>query len=261
MPRSPVAVLGGTFDRFHVGHAALLTTAFRVGRSVAIGLTTPEYLAEHPKPVGEAIQPYATRRRALQRWLARHYPRRTYRVVPLGNRFGRSVEDGVDVLVVSADTVAGARAVNAERRRRGRRPLPLVVVPIVLADDLGPVSSRRIRAGAIDRWGHRRAPIRVGLGAGASDRAAASRGIRRAFPAATVVVDRAPGRASADARAAARAALGDRPIALGVVRRGPRQWSVAVRAPGIALAARSVRGDLAAGVARLLTPQPGRKPF
>ena len=181
------AVLGGTFDHLHVGHAALLTTAFRVGRTVSIGLTTDGFLARSPKPFGERLQPFAVRRSVLHRWLRRRYPDRTWRTVPLGDRFGRSVEDGVDVLVVSADTVAGGAAVNEERRRRGRRELPIVVVPVVLADDLGPVSSRRIRAGAIDADGRRRAPLVVQVLADDPGDAVIVQGaVRRAFPRAAV---------------------------------------------------------------------------
>ena len=192
MPRYRRAVLGGTFDRLHVGHEVLLATAFRLGRTVAIGLTTDRYLRHHPKPDGRAIQPYATRRRALLRWISDRYPPRRWRVVPLNDTFGGSVEDGVNVLVVSADTVAGGRSVNAERRRRGRRPVPVVVVPLVLADDLRPVSSRRVRAGEIDRHGRRRGRIEVGLTVAVSEDAnPASRAIRNAFPRARVVTNRA----------------------------------------------------------------------
>ena len=187
MPRFGRVVLGGTFDRLHVGHEALLATAFREGRSVAIGVTTAGYLRRHPKPGSARIATYGARRATLVRWLSARYPRSRWTVVPLEDTFGRSVESGVDAIVLSADTLAGGRAVNAERRRRGRRAVPLVVVPLVLGDDLEPVSSRRIRAGAIDREGHRRAKIRVALGAGSEgDRRAAVRGIRRAFPRAQV---------------------------------------------------------------------------
>jgi phosphopantetheine adenylyltransferase len=168
---------------------------------VAVGLTTDRYLAGHPKPDAGRIQSYATRRRALLRWLSSEHPENRWTVVALEDAFGRSVEEGVDVLVVSADTVTGAHAVNAERRRRGLRVVPVVVVPLVLADDLVPVSSRRIRAGEIDSNGRRRSRIEVRLAVEApGDREPAARGIRRAFPRAHVTsiqgfATRAPGAA------------------------------------------------------------------
>jgi pantetheine-phosphate adenylyltransferase len=261
--RYPVAVLGGTFDRLHVGHAALLATAFRVGRTVAIGVTTAEYLARHPKPGGRAIQSYATRRRALARYLGTHYPRRAFRLVPLRDTFGRSVEDGVDALVVSADTVAGGDAVNAERRRRGRAPLPVVVVPLVLADDLEPVSSRRIRAGEIDPRGRRRAPIDVGLAAGDRDRAAAERALRAVFPRLRLTrLPESPTRQRlaprSHARRAAAAAQQGRELGVGIVRSGRGRWLVGIRTSHVELSPRWVRGRLAPGLRRLLAPGPRR---
>jgi len=184
-------VLGGTFDHLHAGHEALLATAFRTGARVAIGLTTPAYLTAHPKPTAEGVQPYPVRRRALARWLAARYPRARWEIRPISDRFGGSIDDGVAALVVSADTLQGGRAVNAERRRRGRGAVPIRVVPLALADDLEPISSRRIRADEIDRNGRRRARIRVAVDARRpDDRHAAEEGLRRAFRRAVFVGSR-----------------------------------------------------------------------
>ena len=269
-PRYGHAVLGGTFDRLHAGHVALLGTAFRLGRTVSIGVTTDAFLAAHPKPDGGRIPSYATRRRALRRWLSRRYPVARWKVVPLGDRFGRSVEPGVDVLVVSADTLKGGRAVNAERRRRGRPVTPLAVVPLVLADDLLPVSSRRIRAGTIDRNGRRRSPLPFGLGlSDEADRDAALRAIRRVFPSAriSVKVDSA-GRARRGARAArslARAAAVGHELALGVARAPRGGWYLVERGPlgeiGPVALSRGSSAALGPRIASLLAPRVGRKAF
>jgi phosphopantetheine adenylyltransferase len=184
-------VLGGTFDRLHVGHEALLRTAFRAGRRVAIGLTTGRYLAAHPKPGAGRIQPFSVRRRRLATWLRAHYPRDRWTITPISDAFGGSTGPDVAGLVVSADTIGGGHAVNAERARRGRRPVPVLVVPLVLADDLQPVSSRRIRAGEIDRSGRRISPIRVRIEVQRpADRPAVLRSVRAAFPRARVFAGR-----------------------------------------------------------------------
>jgi pantetheine-phosphate adenylyltransferase len=151
--RYRVAVLGGTFDRFHVGHQALLRRAFAIADTVGIGVTTPVYLARFPKPWPRRIQSYAERKRILARWLRAHYAAPRWWIAPLVEPFGRSVGPGVDVLVVSADTRAGGRAVNRERRRRGLPRLPVEIVPLKLAKDRRPIASRRIRAGEIDARG------------------------------------------------------------------------------------------------------------
>lgn len=266
MRRYGRVALGGTFDRLHAGHEALLATAFRLGRSVAVGLTTPAFLREHPKPERRAIAPEPTRRRALTRWLADRYPRRRWTVVPLRDRFGGSVEAGVDALVVSADTVAGGRAVNRERRRRGLRPLPLIVVPLVLADDLRPVSSRRIRSGEIGRSGARIAPITVALAvADRALRAPAARGVRRAFPRARVVTLRSPvpeGSSPATLRRRAAEAVRRGEIGLAVAPGHSGGWDVAVCGPAGDLEPRHLPGrgpqDLERNLAALLGPARAR---
>ncbi len=270
MRRYGHAVLGGTFDHLHVGHAALLTTAFRVGRSVSIGLTTDRFLALHPKPFPEELQSYRTRRRALSRWLGQAFPDRPWRLVPLADPFGRSVELGVDVLVVSVDTHAGGKAVNAERRRLHRPPLPLVLVPVVLADDLGPVSSRRVREGAIDRDGRRLLRIEVGLAVtDPMDRSSAEQAIRRVFPSAHVVaVPGSPGpRPSARdvARALSRAAVRGQELGVGVARARDGSWVLSARSPAIELPTAAVpfgpRSRLARAIVGLLRPALERKAF
>jgi len=224
-------VLGGTFDHLHVGHEALLGAAFRAGRTVAIGLTTEAFLRARPKPGASRLQSYATRRRALARWLGDRYPRSRWAIVPISDRFGGSTGPGVRALVVSAETVAGGRAVNAERTRLGRRPVPVLVVPLVLADDLRPVSSRRVRAGEIDRDGHRVGRIRVALGASGADVAPARRGIRRAFPRATVRVVRPVG----PTRSALRGALPGEEFGVRVRARGRARREVGLASPEVAL--------------------------
>jgi cytidyltransferase-like protein len=252
------AVLGGTFDHFHLGHAALLATAFRVGQSVSVGVTTDRYVAVHPKPLAARIQSYASRRRAIRRWIDRRFPARSYRLSPLENTFGRSIENGVDVLVISADTLAGGRAVNAERRRLGRRPVPLEVVPVVLADDLRPVSSRRIRAGEVDRKGRRRAPISVGIGVrDPKDGPVTVRAVRSVFPTARVRVvlggrPSAPRRPSDSARVLARKALRGRELALGVARSDRGGWTVVERTEATELDPRWVPPLPRAGFERAL---------
>lgn len=265
MPRYRHAVLGGTFDHFHLGHAALLHRAFRVGRRVSIGVTTDAFLAAHPKPAGDRLQSYASRRRALGQWVKSHYPGRAVRIVPLENRFGRSIEDGVDVLVVSADTLSGGRAVNVERRRLGRRPVPLEVVPVVLADDLRPVSSRRIRSRVIDRDGRRLAPIAIGVAVShPRDAPPARSAVRQVFRTAVLELQpgipsrRAPARAIGGAQALARKAAEGRELGVGVTRRRGGGWVIAESSPLVRLSPRSVPPGSAAtlrgAIAHLLHP-------
>ncbi len=268
MARLARVVLGGTFDRLHAGHEALLATAFRAGRSVAIGVTTDEYLGRHPKPDAGEIQSYRQRRAALRRWLTARYPPRRWTLVPLEDTFGRSVEDGVDGLVVSAETLAGGRSVNVERRRRGRKTVPLLVVPLVLGDDLQPVSSRRIRAGEIDRSGRRTGPIRVGLAVGDADQAPVVRGVRLAFPRATVQIrplELSASRPLARLRNAARRATEGAELGVAVGGIPPGRRTLVVASPSAALEPQRVASGspsaLAQAVTDLLRRSVGTKRF
>lgn len=254
MRRYRLAVLGGTFDHLHIGHEALLTTAFQVGDEVAIGLTTDRFVSRSPKPTVARVQPYSVRRSALARWIRRNFPHRKWRVVPLEDSFGRSVGPDVDALVVSRETLSGGRAVNRERRRRGRRPIPLVVVPIVLAEDLEPVSSRRVRSGAIGEDGRRRSPIRVQVVTqNTTDRAPAVRAIRRVFPEARV------------SRSDGKRLRNSPELTVLVRRRSAGGWTVVERSPHVRLPPRRVEGrrpaDLERGVVALLRPPKERKLF
>ncbi len=205
-------VLGGTFDHLHAGHWALLRSAMRGGGEVAIGLMTDRYVSTHRKPARGRIEPYERRRRALARWLRKEFPWRRWRIVPLDNGFGRSVEPGFDRLVVSVETVEGGARVNAERRRRRLPALEVETVPLVLADDLLPMSSRRIRLGIIDRRGRRRAPIRIALAVDPPTDASAWRdALRRIFPKARFE-SRLP-----------KKILHERPAELGIIVRAPTQ--------------------------------------
>jgi pantetheine-phosphate adenylyltransferase len=271
MPKYGHVVLGGTFDHLHVGHVALFRAAFRLGRSVSVGVTTDRYLAAHPKPDAALVQPYATRVRLLRRYLAEAFPGRTARLAPLEDRFGGSVLPGVDLLVVSAETAARGELVNQERRRLGHAPVPIAVIPIVLADDLGPVSSRRIRAGEIDREGHRRSPIKVGLAADAAEvMPVLVRATRRAYRLARVFPRPAPlgrvrGAAAPRAAVLAARAIGGAELAVGVAGRAPGPWSVVVRSTAVVLPARRLPtpnlGTLEREVGRMLRPGFERKAF
>ncbi|WP_297071039.1 phosphopantetheine adenylyltransferase [Thermococcus sp.] len=145
-------VVGGTFDRLHLGHKALLRKAFDVGKYVYIGLTADEMVRS--KPYAEKVLPYGLRLRDLIKFLAVNgYS--NYRILKIHTAIGFAAElRSLEAIVVSEETYKGALIVNSAREERGMRPLKIVTIGIVKSS-LGPrISSSLIRAGLIDPFGN-----------------------------------------------------------------------------------------------------------
>ena len=166
--------------------------------------------------------------------------------------------------MASTETRSGARAVNAERARRGLPTLRIRLVPLRRGPDRLPLASRRIRAGAIDPEGRRRRPLRVGVvGLGVSG-PGVSELVEGMWPGLSVRVDFEPdlarrgrGSVTALARARAGAALRGREFGLGFAElrsARPRQFAWAIATADGALRSGRRRGSLAepASVERLL---------
>jgi len=144
--------MGGTFDVLHRGHRKLLREAFDVGRKVMIGISSDVFVRSLHKP--HKVDSYAKRKKDLERMLSKWGLLSRATMVPLDDRFGPTVTSTkIQALIVSRRTLKTGREIN--RRRRARRLKPLVIVPIdlIMAEDRRPISSTRIRRGSIDREG------------------------------------------------------------------------------------------------------------
>ncbi len=153
------AVLGGTFSALHRGHRTLLERAFEVAEEVHIGLTTDDFAArgrDYTPP------PYAERERALRDYLRKFG--RAFEIFPIDDPYGPSIAGDYDVLVVSDETRRRAWEINALRMARGLKPLKTEIVPLVFAEDLIPLKSRRVLAGDVSEDGERLRPVKVRVG-------------------------------------------------------------------------------------------------
>jgi len=153
--KRPFKLVGvaGTFDMLHKGHEALLRKAFEVGERVVVGLTTDEFAARMHKP--HEVAPYKERLEELLVFIMREGQLHRTEVLAINDPYGPAAWDaGFEALVVSEETAPRAEEINALRARRGLRPLELVVIPMVKAENGRPISTTRIRAGEIDREGH-----------------------------------------------------------------------------------------------------------
>jgi pantetheine-phosphate adenylyltransferase len=74
-------------------------------------------------------------------------------IEPISDIFGPTLEEPFDVIVVSAETRKTAEIINEKRWEKGWKPLTIVEIPFVLAEDGKPIQSSRIINGEIDVQG------------------------------------------------------------------------------------------------------------
>lgn len=135
--------VGGTFDKFHQGHRMLLEKAFQVAEQVLIGVTSDEFGGQK----GE-IEPCNVRMANLNALLEGHS---NYILARLEEHYGPTVEDeSIEAIVVSPETEPTAREINKIRQGREMKPLDIIIIGMVLAQDGKPISSTRIRKGEIN---------------------------------------------------------------------------------------------------------------
>mgnify|MGYP001071852372 CR=1 FL=1 len=149
--RFKIVAVGGTFDYIHKGHQALLEKAFECGQRVIIGVTTDDFLLKLGKIVHNR---YEARVKKLREHLLTKYPSERFEIQPLDDYFGPEIyREDVEALVASAETASRVEIANRRRVEMGLKPLEVVVVDMVLAEDGKPISSSRIRMGVIDAEG------------------------------------------------------------------------------------------------------------
>lgn len=144
--------VGGTFDELHKGHKVLLKTAFEYGETVWIGLTTDGFAEKLRK--NHEIAPYDVRLRNLMEFLEDLGVSGRVKIDPLDDPYGPAASSPeIEAIVVSKETEEKAREINVLRGRRGIKPLEIIVIDMVLAEDQIPISTTRIKHGEINHEG------------------------------------------------------------------------------------------------------------
>ncbi len=148
-----LVVVGGTFDHFHKGHKALLTKAFEIGKKVTIGIATEEIYKN--KFLSQTIQSYSDRYKIVKKFTSKYLVHdRDIDIIPFSEFTGGADKiKEIDAIVVSRETFPNALKINELRKENKLKPMMIVIVEDVPAEDGKIISSERIRAGEIDRKG------------------------------------------------------------------------------------------------------------
>jgi pantetheine-phosphate adenylyltransferase len=153
MKKYEKVAVGGTFDKLHRGHKALLSKAFEIGEKVVIGLSSDEFVAKMGKPHITAT--YNERLKELESFLEKNGLARRAEISPLKDSYGLTIAGkGLNALVVSKETESITGKINKLRVEAGFPPLKIVSISMVPAENCNPISTTRIRSGEIDRNGH-----------------------------------------------------------------------------------------------------------
>ena len=143
--------IGGTFDILHKGHKQLIDKAFQTAGeqgSVFIGIT----VGKMPKMKGK-IKSFKERKETIERYLTEKKDINHATIKPIRDKYGPSIKEKFDAIVVSPETKSTADEINRKRIQNMKKPLKIIQIPFVLADDNIPISSTRIRKKEIDEDG------------------------------------------------------------------------------------------------------------
>lgn len=143
--------IGGTFSPLHKGHKILIKKAFEVAGeegSVFIGVVTGKML----KGKGD-VKPFEGREKIIEQFLSEEGLTEDATIEPIYDKYGPSIQEDFDAIVVSPETIKNAEEINNKRKKLNKKPLKIIQIPFILAEDKLPISSSRIKRKEINEDG------------------------------------------------------------------------------------------------------------
>lgn len=152
-------IVAGSFGFFHRGHEKLLDEAIRTGLKIIVGLTSDQYTSRTKR---YQIPPYTEREEGIRQYLSSKGA--DFTIMELGNTMGDAPFNAeYGAVVASRETEKNVLDLNVKRLKNGINSMEIRLVDTQMADDLFPISSRRIASGEIDRDGRRLSVLKISL--------------------------------------------------------------------------------------------------
>ncbi len=149
MEKNKKVVIGGTFDLLHKGHRELIKKGFSYG-DVIIGLTSDEMAKEMKK---REVEIFEERKNNLESFVKNEL-KKDLEVRKIKDKISFAKDDEeLGYIIVSPETEENASIINKERENSNKKPLEIVKIDFVLAEDKKPISSTRIHNNEINREG------------------------------------------------------------------------------------------------------------
>lgn len=143
--------IGGTFDNLHKGHMVLIDKAIDVAGEngfLFIGLTKNKITNKKTK-----IEKYDKRKQNLTNFLEKKQIKTKIKIRPINDKFGPSITDDFDAIIVSPETKNTAEEINKIRKKNNKKLLKIISIPYVLSEKGKPICSTSIRKKEIDKKG------------------------------------------------------------------------------------------------------------
>jgi len=132
-------VVGGTFEVIHEGHKTLLKKAFELGE-VLVGLTSNTMARKMRK---REVKNFRYRKKELADFIRKGF-KVSPRIVKIEDKFGPTLKEDFDYIVVSPATYSTAVLINQERQKRKKKPIKIVKIKFVLDKDKKSISATKI---------------------------------------------------------------------------------------------------------------------
>lgn len=145
-------VIGGTFDRLHLGHENFILHAFQLAETVTIGITSDLFIKN--KSENQQIISLEKRKQAIVNFLTSQKIINRYRFSTLNDIFGiTKTEQNIDAILVTQETKHNAVIINKFRKKSRLPELKIEIMLLIKSEDRKIIRSQRIRFGEIDRNG------------------------------------------------------------------------------------------------------------